>query len=72
MKPWGRIAFWIVVAAQLVFLIGFIVVKEADLRIGTEVVLQPSRWTRGPCCRATTPSLIMRSPGCRRTCNNWR
>ena len=40
MKPWGRIAFWIVVAAQLVFLIGFIVVKEADLRIGTEVVLQ--------------------------------
>ena len=40
MKPWGRIAFWIVVAAQLVFLIGFIVVKEVDLRIGTEVVLQ--------------------------------
>ena len=40
MKPWGRIAFWIVVTAQLVFLIGFIVVKEADLRIGTEVVLQ--------------------------------
>ena len=40
MKPWGRIAFWIVVAAQLVFLIGFIVVKETDLRIGTEVVLQ--------------------------------
>ena len=40
MKPWGRIVFWIVVVAQLVFLIGFIVVKEADLRIGTEVVLQ--------------------------------
>ena len=40
MKPWGRITFWIVVVAQLVFLIGFIVVKEADLRIGTEVVLQ--------------------------------
>lgn len=40
MKPWMRIAFWVVVAAQLVFLIGFIVVKEADLRIGTEVVLQ--------------------------------
>ena len=40
MKPWARIAFWIVVAGQLVFLIGFIGVKEASLRIGTEVVLQ--------------------------------
>ena len=40
MKPWARIAFWIVVAGQLVFLIGFIGVKETALRIGTEVVLQ--------------------------------
>ncbi len=40
MKPWTRIAFWIVVAGQLVFLIGFIAVKETALRTGTEVVLQ--------------------------------
>ena len=40
MKPWARIAFWIVVAGQLVFLIGFIGVKETALRVGTEVVLQ--------------------------------
>ncbi len=40
MKPWARIAFWIVVAGQLVFLIGFIGVKETALRTGVEVVLQ--------------------------------
>lgn len=40
MTPWMRIAFWAVVAAQLAFLIGFIVVREAALRDGTEVVLQ--------------------------------
>ena len=40
MKPWGRIAFWAIVAAQLVFLIGFIGVREVALRTGTEVVLQ--------------------------------
>ncbi|MCY4625156.1 MAG: GDYXXLXY domain-containing protein [Chloroflexi bacterium] len=40
MKPWVRIAFWVTVAAQLVFLIGFIGVREAALRTGTEVVLQ--------------------------------
>ena len=40
MKPWARIAFWIVVAGQLVFLLGFIAVKEVALRTGTEVVLQ--------------------------------
>ena len=40
MKPWARIAFWIVVAGQLVFLLGFIAVKETALRTGTEVVLQ--------------------------------
>ena len=40
MKPWARIAFWIVVAGQLVFLLGFIGVREAALRDGTEVVLQ--------------------------------
>ena len=40
MKPWVRIAFWAIVAAQLVFLIGFIGVREVALRIGTEVVLQ--------------------------------
>ena len=40
MKPWARIAFLTVVAAQLVFLIGFIGVREAALRDGTEVVLQ--------------------------------
>ena len=40
MKPWARIVFWIVVAGQLIFLIGFISVKETALRIGTEVVLQ--------------------------------
>ena len=40
MRPWARIAFWIVVAGQLVFLLGFIVVKEVSLRTGTEVVLQ--------------------------------
>ena len=40
MRPWVRIAFWAIVAAQLVFLIGFIGVREAALRTGTEVVLQ--------------------------------
>ena len=40
MKRWASIAFWIVVAGQLVFLVGFIVVKEAALRTGTKVVLQ--------------------------------
>ena len=40
MKPSVRIAFWAIVAAQLVFLIGFIGVREAALRTGTEVVLQ--------------------------------
>ena len=40
MKPWGRIAFWAIVAAQLVFLIGFIGMREVALRTGTEVVLQ--------------------------------
>ena len=40
MKPWGHIAFWTIVAAQLVFLIGFIGVREVALRSGTEIVLQ--------------------------------
>ena len=40
MKPWARIAFFAVVAGQLIFLIGFIAVKETALRVGTEVVLQ--------------------------------
>lgn len=40
MKPWARIAFWVVVAGQLVFLLAFIAVKEVALRTGTEVVLQ--------------------------------
>ena len=40
MKPWVRIAFWAIVAAQLVFLVGFIGVREVALRTGTEVVLQ--------------------------------
>ena len=40
MKSWARIAFLAVVAAQLVFLIGFIGIREAALSTGTEVVLQ--------------------------------
>jgi uncharacterized membrane-anchored protein len=40
MKPWMRIAFWAIVAAQLALLIGFIVVREAALSDGREVVLQ--------------------------------
>ena len=40
MRPWARAAFWIVVAGQLVFLLGFIAFQEVDLRTGTEVVLQ--------------------------------
>ena len=40
MKRWASIAFWVVVAGQLVFLLGFIAVKEVALRTGTEVVLQ--------------------------------
>lgn len=40
MKRWAGIAFWIVAAGQLVFLLGFIAVKEIALRTGTEVVLQ--------------------------------
>ena len=40
MKPWARIAFGIVVAGQLIFLLGFIAIKEIALSTGTEVVLQ--------------------------------
>ena len=40
MKSWARIAFLAVVAAQLVFLIGFIGIRETALFSGTEVVLQ--------------------------------
>ena len=40
MRPWARAAFWVVVAAQLIFLLGFIAYKEADLRVGREIVLQ--------------------------------
>ena len=40
MNPWVRIAFWAIVAAQLIFLIGFISVREIALRTGTEIVLQ--------------------------------
>ncbi len=40
MRPWVRIAFWAIVAAQLVFLIGFIGVREVALRTGKEIVLQ--------------------------------
>ena len=40
MKPWVRIAFWAIVAAQLLFLLGFIVVREVSLSAGREVVLQ--------------------------------
>ena len=40
MTPWVRIAFWAIVGAQLVFLVGFIGVREVALRTGTEVVLQ--------------------------------
>lgn len=40
MKPWVRVAFWVIVAAQLAFLLGFIAVREVSLRTGTEVTLQ--------------------------------
>ena len=40
MRPWAKVAFWTVVAGQLVFLLAFIGWKEVDLRTGTEVVLQ--------------------------------
>ena len=40
MKPWVGIAFWAIVAAQLVFLLGFIAVREVALSTGREVVLQ--------------------------------
>ena len=40
MRAWGRIAFWAIVAAQIVLLVGFITVREVALRTGTEVVLQ--------------------------------
>ena len=40
MKPWAQVAFWIVVVGQLVFLLAFIGYKEADLRDGTDVILQ--------------------------------
>ena len=40
MKPWVRIAFWAIVAAQLAVLIGSIGLREVALRTGTEVVLQ--------------------------------
>ncbi len=40
MKPWGRVAFLAIVAAQLALLIGFIGVREAALQTVTDVVLQ--------------------------------
>ena len=40
MSRWARIAFWVVVAGQLVFLLAFIAFQETDLRTGDEVVLQ--------------------------------
>ena len=40
MRHWVRVAFWAIVAAQAVFLLGFIGVREVALRTGTEVVLQ--------------------------------
>ena len=40
MSRWARIAFGVVVAGQLVFLLAFIAWKEVGLRTGTEVVLQ--------------------------------
>ena len=40
MSTWARAAFWLVVAGQLIFLLGFIAYKEADLRTGREIVLQ--------------------------------
>ena len=40
MTPRIRILFWVIVAAQIAFLVGFIAVREVDLRTGTEVVLQ--------------------------------
>ena len=40
MRPWARLAFWVVVAGQLVFLLAFIAYKEVDLRTGADVVLQ--------------------------------
>lgn len=40
MRPWVRIAFWGIVAAQIVFLISFITVREVALSTGKEVVLQ--------------------------------
>lgn len=40
MSPRVRIAFWAIVAAQLIFLVGFIGLREVALRTGTEVVLQ--------------------------------
>ena len=40
MRSWAKVAFWVVVAGQLVFLLGFIAWKEVDLRTGTDVVLQ--------------------------------
>ena len=40
MTQWVRIVFWAIVAAQVVFLLGFITVREVALRTGTEVVLQ--------------------------------
>ena len=43
MKSWARIAFLTVVAAQLVFLIGFIGIRETALFTGTESCCRPFR-----------------------------
>ena len=40
MTPVVRIVFWAIVAAQVLFLVGFIVVREAALSDGREVTLQ--------------------------------
>ena len=39
-SPWARVAFWIVVVGQLIFLLAFIGYKEVDRLTGQEVVLQ--------------------------------
>ena len=68
MKPWVRIAFWAIVAAQLAFLIGFIGVREVALRTGTEVMASPSTRTAKSNCAPTSPSpcSASRKVACRR------
>ena len=72
MKTWASIAFWIVVAGQLVFLIGFIAVKETALSTGREVVLQTVPVDPRSLLQGDYAILDYEIAACRRSCRMTR